>query len=454
MATAFNTMAERLAEMVEQQEEARRTLRGERDFVDAVVDVAGSLVLVMDRAGRIVRFNRACEMTTGYGFAEVEGLPFGEVFRSYDDAPAATFDNLAAGQFPTAFEQPLMTRDGTRRHIVWSNAALLDENGDLTHLIASGLDITARRAVEIELREAQERFRRAFDNAPIGMCLVGVDARFLQVNRALCEMFGYAEDELLRRSIGDVTHPDQVADSLRAVADMADGRAENYQVEKQYVRADGRALWALVSASVVHNEAGAPSYMVTQIQDNTKRRAAEELLVYRAMHDSLTSLPNRALLMDRLSLEVERSRRSLSLTAVLFIDLDGFKAINDSLGHEAGDQVLMEVSRRLLISVRPSDTVARLGGDEFVILCPDVETEQNVLTISNRVAEAVAVPIQLGAMDAVVTASIGIALDLGAQQTPEDLLRDADIAMYSAKARGKNGSVIFDSSQRQCAETD
>src|SRR5205814_1709017 len=155
---------------------------------------------------------------------------------------------------------------------------------------------------------------------------------------------------------------------------------------------------------------------------------------------------------DRLALELERSRRHLTLTAVLFVDLDGFKTINDNLGHEVGDQVLVEVSRRLAGHIRPSDTAARLGGDEFVILCPDMQSEENVRSVSARLARTLATPMVLDRLEAAVTASIGVALDIGAQETAENLIRDADAAMYQAKAHGKNRYDVFDSSLRQAAD--
>jgi diguanylate cyclase (GGDEF)-like protein/PAS domain S-box-containing protein len=447
MGTAFNAMADRLAELAEQQEQARHTLRAERDFVDAVVDAAGSLVVVLDPAGRIVRVNRACEVTTGYPFAELSGRHFRVAFQGVPDLSAK-----APEDFPVMFEETLVARDGGRRYVAWSSAALLDAEGRISHVIVTGLDITPRRAVETELREAQERFRQAFDNAAIGMCLVGRDMRFIQVNPALCAMLGYPEEQLLRLTVPDVTHPDQVDASMDALRDLSGGGTASVHLEKQYLRSDGQPLWARVSVSAVHDESGAVSYFVTQIQDDTQRRAAEELLVHRAMHDPLTGLPNRVLLTDRLALELERSRRHLSLTAVLFVDLDGFKTINDNLGHDVGDQVLVEVSQRLRSNIRPSDTAARLGGDEFVILCPDMQSEENVRSVSARLARALAAPIVLDRMEAAVTASIGVALDVGAQETAEDLIRDADAAMYNAKSRGKNRFDVFDASLRQAAD--
>src|SRR5262249_19715039 len=229
----------------------------ERDFINAVVDVAGSLVLVLDRSGRIVRFNRACEVTTGYSFAEVEGQLFDELFTPTDVISGmAASVTMPAASFPTSFEDTLLTRGYERRHVAWSNAALVDDAGVVTHVIATGIDITERRAAEIGLRDARERFRLAFDNAPIGMCLVGMDGRFTQVNRALCEMLGYSEDALLERTVADITYPDDIAMSNKAIADLAKGRIAAFHAEKRYLHADGHVLWALISVSMLHDTDG------------------------------------------------------------------------------------------------------------------------------------------------------------------------------------------------------
>ncbi len=452
LALAFNSMATRLQETVEEDRRSQRTLRAERDFIDAVVDVAGSLVLVLDRAGRIVRFNRACEVTTGYSFAEVEGLLFDELFAPPGgDYGMAAPVGMSAADFPTTFEEGLVTRGGERRHVAWSNAALVDDAGEVTHVIATGIDMTERRAAEMGLREAQERFRLAFDNAPIGMCLVGRDGRFMQVNRALCEMLGYRERELLGRTVADVTHPDDIAMSSKAIADLTAGRAATFQAEKRYLHADGHVLWALISVSVLRGASSGPGYAVAQIQDITERRATEEQLVHQATHDPLTGMANRALLMDRLYVELARSRHEpATRTAVVFVDLDGFKAINDGLGHDIADQVLIEVAHRLRRNVRPLDTVARLGGDEFVIMCRDVVSGErgNVAEIGERLVLAFSQPIMIGTTEVAVTASIGIAYTARAQATAEDLIRDADTAMYRAKARGKNRYEVFDETLR------
>lgn len=450
MSTAFNGMAARLQEMIEEQLRAERAVRTERDFVDAVVEVAGSLVLVVDMAGRIVRFNHTCEVTTGYTFAEVVHRPFWDLFLvpPERDRASARFGRLSASDFPVAYEGVLTHRNGEQRCVSWSNAALVDDGGRVTHVIMTGIDVTTGRAAEVELREAQQRFRQAFDNASIGMCLVDMDARFMQVNRALCRLFGRDEDELSGLSLADVTHPDDLQASLAAVTDMIGGDTKPYRAEKRYVHADGHIVWTSITACVVCGDGGEPLYFVTQIEDITERREAEAQLVHQASHDPLTGLPNRTLLMDRLRQVLLRAGRHPSLTAVMFIDLDGFKDVNDSLGHDIGDHVLREVGLRLRRQVGPADTVARLGGDEFVVLCQDLASEDGVVEVVDRLAGALAEPVMVRGFEVVVTASVGIALADGSESTPEDLLRDADTAMYGAKNRGKNRYQMFDETLR------
>ncbi|GLZ33744.1 hypothetical protein Lesp02_59320 [Lentzea sp. NBRC 105346] len=309
--------------------------------------------------------------------------------------------------------------------------------------------VEEQRASEAQLREAKERFQQAFDNASIGMSLVDMDFKLTQVNRALCEMLGRTESELLGTGFTEFTHPDDREQSLAAAEAMRDNHHGPFRMEKRYLHADGRVLWVVMTSSVVHAESGEPLYFVTQVEDITERREAEAQLMRQAMHDPLTGLPNRTLLLDRLRQVLARSERHPMLTAVLFIDLDGFKDVNDSLGHDVGDEVLREVGRRLQHHVRPFDTVARLGGDEFVVLCQDLRQEQNVFEISERLARTLASPVVVGTFEVVVTASVGIALANGHTPTPEDLLRDADAAMYGAKARGKNRCEIFDEALRE-----
>ncbi|MFD1050265.1 PAS domain S-box protein, partial [Kibdelosporangium lantanae] len=265
MATAFNGMAQQLQQTLER-------LREEHDFVDAVINVAGSLVVVFDTGGRIVRFNRTAEIATGYVFGEVTDRPFWNIFVSEDLRPHAErfFANLPDREFPAQFEIDWRCRDGSDLRVSWSTGVLKDDRGVVTHLIATGIDVTARRAAERELLEAQERFRQAFDNASIGMCLVDLELKFIQVNRALCDMLGRSERELLTMGVADMMHPEDYVSSENALEAMKAGDQSPYHAEKRYFHADGHIVWGLITACAVRRTASdAPLYFVTQIEDVT-----------------------------------------------------------------------------------------------------------------------------------------------------------------------------------------
>jgi diguanylate cyclase (GGDEF)-like protein len=214
------------------------------------------------------------------------------------------------------------------------------------------------------------------------------------------------------------------------------------RAELRFRRADGSLLWAVVATSLV--DAGT----LAMVSDITERKAAEEALVHQAFHDTLTGLPNRALFLDRLGHALARSARRPASTAVLFLDLDRFKWVNDSLGHAAGDSLLVAAAERLRQVVRDEDTVARFGGDEFAVLCEDLSDETEAVTVAQRIIAAVASPIALGERHLALTASIGIALASGPGADPDVLLRDADSAMYRAKERGRDRIELFDDDMR------
>jgi diguanylate cyclase (GGDEF)-like protein/PAS domain S-box-containing protein len=325
----------------------------------------------------------------------------------------------------------------------------LVEDPAVQGIVVNARDVSERRWAEAELREAQERFRSAFEHAPIGMALAGIDGELFRVNRALARMLGRAEDQLLGVSILDLTHPEDQASIRERLGMLVAGEIPSYQIEQRYLHTDGREVWTAISASLVRDPAGTPMYVVHQIEDVTERRRDGERLAHQAIHDPLTGLPNRLLFVDRL-------RRALAAdtqghTAVLFLDLDHFKVINDSLGHSAGDRLLITIADRLRNAVRPHDTVARFGGDEFTVLCRSVPDARVAEEIAGRVAAAVAKPVHLSEGEVFVTISVGIALSGGEMETPETLLRNADAAMYGAKERGRARVELYATGARDHA---
>jgi diguanylate cyclase (GGDEF)-like protein/PAS domain S-box-containing protein len=311
-------------------------------------------------------------------------------------------------------------------------------------------ELAHQHALEVQqhmeaLRASEERFRSAFDNATIGMAVVSLKGRWLQVNRSLCDIVGYAEEELLESDVQRLTHRDDLVALDEQMHRFTAGTVSSHQTEVRYCHKNGKEVWAHTGMSLVRDGETRPLHLIFQIQDITDRKRAEEQLLHDAFHDALTGLPNRALFMDHVKMAIQRSRRSGDrLFAALFLDLDRFKIINDSLGHMVGDQLLVGIAHRLEACLRPGDTVARLGGDEFTILLEDLATADDAIEVARRVQEAVTQPFNIGGHEVFTTASIGIALSNAGYERAEDLLRDADTAMYRAKMEGKKRHVVFD----------
>jgi diguanylate cyclase (GGDEF)-like protein/PAS domain S-box-containing protein len=305
--------------------------------------------------------------------------------------------------------------------------------------------IIEQNRISLALQESEEHFRSAFNYAAIGMALMATDGRWLQVNNSLCEIVGYTESELLAMSAQAVTHPDDLGKHLADVYMMLKGQIVTSSIEKRYLHKLGYPVWVMSSASLVRNALGEPRHFIVQMQDITERKHAEEQLHHAAFYDAMTGLPNRALFTDQLQLTIERTKQSPDqVFAVLFLDVDRFKNINDSLGHVFGDQLLSTIARRLETCVRPEDTVARFGGDEFAILLNSIKHSVDAIRVADRVQSELAQSFNLCGQEIFTTASIGIALSSTGYNHPEELLRDADTAMYRAKAQGKGRHEVFD----------
>ena len=296
-----------------------------------------------------------------------------------------------------------------------------------------------------QLQESEERFRSAFDYAAIGMALVSPEGKWLQVNRSLCEMVGYSEPELLVMDWETITHPEDSVAVRAQIEQLVGGHLPTYQTEKRYIHKNGGEVWIFLSISLTRDPETKSTRLIFQTQDITDRKRAERQLLHDAFHDTLTGLPNRALFVDRLKQALARTRRlGPHQFAVLFLDLDRFKVINDSLGHIVGDQLLVGIARRLEACLRPGDTVARLGGDEFTILLEDVTDIGEAIVVAERVEKEISSPFNLRGHEVFTTVSVGIAPSTIGYDSPDEILRDADTAMYRAKSLGKARHEVFD----------
>lgn len=297
----------------------------------------------------------------------------------------------------------------------------------------------------IALRESEERFRSAFNFAPIGIALVSPSGNWLKVNRALCEILGYTEEEFLMMDFQSMLFAEDLGDTLVKIHELLSGKAQNCQLEQRYIHKTGKIIWVAWSVSTVGKIQSERPNLIFQIQGITDKKFAEEKLQYEASHDALTGLPNRSYFMSRLENALKRAHENPNhKVSVLFIDLDRFKVVNDSLGHLIGDLLLIGIAARLRDCLRPADVVARLGGDEFTILVEGNQQPNEIISIAERIKEKFALPFDLSGNEIYSSASIGILHHSEKHLTPADLMRDADTAMYQAKRAGKARHEVFD----------
>jgi diguanylate cyclase (GGDEF)-like protein/PAS domain S-box-containing protein len=319
------------------------------------------------------------------------------------------------------------------------------DNGSVIKVAGTMLDTTEQVEADKVRREAELRFEIGFEQSAIGAAISDLDGIPLRVNSAMCLFFERSKEMLIGRRWTDYTHPDEIPLGMAVMSRVAAGH-DTYEDERRYIRPDGTVAWALTHATLVRDEGGEPEYFFLQLQDITRRKLMEQELAHQALHDSLTRLPNRALLTDRLVQSLAQATRRASQIAVMFLDIDQFKMVNDSLGHNVGDELLKHAAERIAATIRPGDTVARFGGDEFVIVCDDVSTVE-AEQIAERVLDELSLRWHIGDQEMHITASLGIAI-ADAHATPESLLRDSDAAMYRAKERGRGRIEMFDEALR------
>jgi len=302
--------------------------------------------------------------------------------------------------------------------------------------------LAARKDAEDAKSSSERRFAALFAEAAIGMTVSTVDGKILEVNRAMCEMFGYTPEEFAMRGIEDFVHPGDPVGAWDLYAELTTGARDQLRLEKPYFRSDGTLMWTNLVISLIRDHNGAPRYLVTMIEDITQRHELQARLRHQASHDPLTELPNRTLFFERLDAALARDR--IERIGLCYLDLDGFKAINDTLGHDIGDQLLREVARRLHDRLGDRHLVARMGGDEFVVLVESVTDPSEMIDVAQNALAAVREPMRLGNQAISVSASIGILAATQMLTNRADLMKAADTTLYWAKAEGRNRWALFD----------
>ncbi|MGP3966228.1 putative bifunctional diguanylate cyclase/phosphodiesterase [Streptomyces sp. 6N223] len=351
----------------------------------------------------------------------------------------------ACGAAASLTEEEAAGRCSRLQHAVAAGfARALQERTRSEQEALSRAALAAQTEIADALHESEARFRAVFKDARLGIGIADMSGRILDVNSALTDMFGGTVGDALRYNAMDLTHPQDSPEVWRLQRELMRGEREHYQVEKPYHRRDGTVLWTNLTVSLLRDAEGEPRYMLAMIEDISERRLLNLRLRYQATHDALTELPNRSMFFERLE-QTLAPGSGCSRIGLCYMDLDGFKVVNDSLGHDVGDELLIAVAERLqACATGPGQLLARIGGDEFVALVIDPPSPATVIALAERALRALASPVSIRGRELLVRASIGIVEGPAERLTPAEVLRSADITMYRAKAEGGNRYAVAD----------
>ncbi len=462
----FGTLVAAFNGMLDQIEERNSQLRQHREHLEEQVlsrtselfaanarlklqaealNAASNSIVITDLAGNIVSSNPAFSVSSGYSSDEVLGknprlLNSGIQEKEFY---AQMWARITSG---ATWRGEIVNRrkDGTLYHEEMAIAPVSTQSGRVTHFIAIKQDITDRKRAEQALSRAEEKYRAIFEDAVVGIFQIDPEGRPISINRALAQMHGYDSPQEFVASISNVAlqlfvDPTKMT---RLKRDMVEHGAV-HGVELEVYRKDGAKKWVVVNMRTGRNAGGEIVLFEGTVEDITERKVAEERVKFLAYYDALTELPNRILLQDRITKALAGARRRKEKIAVLFLDLDRFKIINDSLGHSAGDTLLREVATRLKAWARDQDTVARVGGDEFVLLLTGVQMVSDAAVAAQRVVDLMASEFSIHGRSLNVTCSVGVSIFPEHGVEAEALVKNADAAMYCAKQRGPNNVHFF-----------
>jgi len=405
-----------------------------------------------------VRANRVTWSSELYRIFGMDPETFDASFEGYlervhpgdRDRVQAAIGRALADHRPFVHEERIVRPDGEVRRLETQHEVIVDHEGAVTKMIGVAHDVTERAAAVAAAHEAEQRFRSAFEHGPVGIALIDArgDARgrFTEVNRALCDITGYSEERLLGMRSSSISHPDDVEPEETLFTQLIAGETQSYSIEKRLIRPDGEPIWASVNAALVRGAGGEPLYSVVQVQDVSERKRFEGQLQYLADHDPLTGLYNRRRFEQELARQVSYNARYGSTGAVIVVDLDHFKYVNDTLGHAVGDELIGRVGGILRDRLRDTDIVARLGGDEFAVLLPEADEAQARAVADNLLADIRSQAVVMaGDRSLRLTASAGVSLFGQAIEVgPEGVLVNADIAMYDSKDAGRDRMTLLE----------
>ena len=431
-----------------QRQRVERALRLEKHRFEQLYENTPLAILVAGADEKVVAVNSAFESLFGFARTEVIDREINDLITPADRTDEASWLSRRTFAGETVSQRSVRLRkDGTQIPVEIFGVPVV-QDGQVELVYGIYVDQTERLRAEAALRESEEKFRSLAEQSLQGIFVLK-HGRIAYANQMMADITGYDLGDFLgldQQALEGLIHPADRAFVVAAANGFEIGDGEvSPQSEYRLITKSGEVKWVLQQTRTVQfdGDLGVEGVLV----EITKRKHAEEQLLQSALHDSLTGLPNRASFHDRVDLALERTRgRSQSPFAVLFLDLDRFKLINDGYGHQAGDRLLVDIAHRLRRAVRPGDTVARLGGDEFTVLIPDIKGPDEAVSVATRIHTALSKPFQVGDQEVFTSASTGIAISSPRYDNPDEILRDADIAMYQAKANGRARHFMYDKS--------
>jgi diguanylate cyclase (GGDEF)-like protein/PAS domain S-box-containing protein len=432
--------------------QAEEAVQSSEHRIQSLLWHSSDLVIVWNTEGTITYASPSVTRFTGYQIGETIDHREATLVHPDDEARVVrALDDVRAGATGTSgsFVARFRRHDGEWR---WLEAVVgnLIDDPDVGGLLINARDVTERREAEARVQKSDVDLRSVLDASPDLIARFDRELRHLYVNPAVERATGLRRDQMVGRTMRQLHAPADLVDiwdtNLRRAFET--GAADEF--DYPFVTPEGPRWFHTRMAPELGDDESVERVLVV-ISDVTERKAAEEKLTHQALHDALTGLPNRLLLLDRVGLALDRLERTGGLVAVLFLDLDRFKVVNDSLGHAAGDWMLVEVGKRLVAASRPGDTVARLGGDEFVVVCGELGNKRDAAVVARRFAAELAMPFDYPRRSISITVSTGIATSSNPGRDPQDVVGDADAAMYRAKRNGRARYELFEVESRDQA---
>jgi len=409
-------------------------LRESQDKFRILAETAAAAIFIYKK-DRFYYVNPTMERLTGYSNRELQEMKFFDlVHASFRDYIKACNEILWEGEAVSGYEFIIVDKSG-QEHWVDYHAGIIEYEGGPA-VIGTAYDITELKKTVEALRQGERRYRQLVESLQGGIWVIDKDAKTTYANPCMAEMLGYTVEEMIGKDLYSFMDAIGVEVCKRNLERREQGIKELHDFE--FLRKDGRRLYANFETTHITNEEGNRIGTIAGVMDITDRRRTEEIIIRMAYHDALTGLPNRMLFKDRLTMAMSYAIRYKKVVAILMLDLDKFKAVNDTLGHAVGDQLLKSVAERLPRLLRTNDTVARIGGDEFVIVLPEISSPEDAGVIAEKMIRSFAVPFICDGNELRITTSIGIALYPADGNDVETLMKCADTAMYNAKTKGRN----------------